>query len=125
MVSVATRLQTELHLRTPHSRQGLRLQLSVPRHAYLQSRQDLNRFLAWTLALVAGALLAAWLFLEFGLLRRIRFMHREIASIGLTPQAGRLTRLGDDELGRLGQAVNRMLERLNNSEAREIGRAHV
>lgn len=119
VVSIAKRLQTELHLRTPHSRQGLRLQLSVPRHAYLQSRQDLNRFLAWTLALVAGALLAAWLFLEFGLLRRIRFMHREIASIGLTPQAGRLTRLGDDELGRLGQAVNRMLERLNNSEARD------
>lgn len=112
-------LQTELHLRTADSRNGLRMGLSLPRRAYLEGKRKLDFFMVWTLIISASALFLAWLCVEFCLLRRVRFMHREIASIGLNAHASRLTRLGQDELGQLGHALNRMLERLDNSESRD------
>lgn len=119
VVSGDEHLQTELHLHTRESRHGIRLQVSLPRLAYLNGLRAFNQFIVWTLVTAAGALVLAWFCLEFSLLRRVRFMQREIASIGLNARAARLTQLGDDELGRLGQAVNRMLDRLDNSEARD------
>lgn len=117
--STAAQLHTELHLHTPQAQDGLRLRLSLPRQAYLQGMQELACFIDWILLLCAGALLLAGLCVEFCLLRRIRFMHREIASIGLNAHASRLTRLGQDELGQLGHALNRMLDRLDSSESRD------
>lgn len=119
VVSGPQHLQTELHLHSPHSQQGIRLQISLPRQAYLNGRQAFSQFIVWTLVTATAALVIAWLSLECSLLRRVRFMQREIASIGLSSQAGRLTRLSDDELGKLGEAVNRMLDRLDSSEARD------
>jgi len=119
VVSDAQRLHSELHLHLPHTSQGLRVQISLPRQAYLQGRQAFHRFLALSLATLAGTLLLAWLSVELFLLRRIRFMQREIAAIGLDGRSARLTRLLNDELGSLGEAVNRMLDRLDSSEARD------
>ncbi|HTN30190.1 MAG TPA: diguanylate cyclase [Pseudomonas sp.] len=119
VASTPTQLHTELHLHTPQVQDGLRLVLSLSRQAYLQGKQVLDGFIGWILATCAGALLLAWLGVEVFLLRRVRFMHREIASIGLSTQASRLTRLGRDELGELGHALNHMLDRLDSSESRD------
>ena len=119
VVSTPTQLHTELHLHTPQAQDGLRLQLSLSRQIYLQGQQKLDCFLDWMLFICAGTLLLAGLCVEICLLRRVRFMHREIASIGLNAHASRLTRLGRDELGELGHALNHMLDRLDSSESRD------
>lgn len=112
-------MHTVLQLHTPQSRHGLYLHLSLPRLAYLESKRVLQWFLLWTLLVSTGALLVGWLCVEYWLMRRVRFMHREIATIGLNAQASRLSTPGRDELTRLGHSVNRMLDRLDSRQYRD------
>ena len=75
------------------------------------------------LAQAGGVGLAAWLLiylgLEFGILRRVSRMHGEIAAIGPGSVRQRIGDRGNDELGRLALEINRMLERLEQSETRD------
>lgn len=97
----------------------IRLEVSSPRPLYLQGRQSIRLFLYLALALQATALLLAYLALEFWIIRRVRTLNREVSEIGQDEAQQRLGSLGDDELGQLAGEMNHMLERLEQSEARD------
>lgn len=97
----------------------MRLDVISPRPLYLQGRQSIRLFLYLALALQATALLLAYLALEFWIIRRVRTLNREVSGIGQDESQQRLGSLGDDELGRLAGEMNHMLERLEQSEARD------
>ena len=115
----AAQQQLELQLDSPSGDDGLRVQITLPREHYLQAKSDLLVFLSMTLLTAALAMLLAYLGLEYWILRRLQRLQHEVSTIGLSPDAARLSEQGDDELGTLGQALNRMLERLESSEARD------
>ena len=95
------------------------LELTRERSLYREGRQAIIIFLAQA----GGVGLAAWLLiylgLEFGILRRVSRMHGEIAAIGPGSVRQRIGDRGNDELGRLALEINRMLERLEQSETRD------
>ncbi|WP_176513052.1 diguanylate cyclase domain-containing protein [Pseudomonas faucium] len=97
----------------------LSLRLVRDRHLYQEGLAQLNLFMAF----LAASLVLAWgaihLGLEWFLLRRIRKMHAELASIGPDNPNARLRDRGHDELGDLAHEANRTLDRLEQSEARD------
>ncbi|WP_152225664.1 diguanylate cyclase domain-containing protein [Pseudomonas sp. SCB32] len=97
----------------------LRIEVISPRPLYLQGRQSIRLFLYLALALLATALLLAYLALEFWIIRRVRTLNREVSSIGPDHNQQRLGSLGEDELGKLAGEMNHMLDRLEQSEARD------
>ena len=97
----------------------LSLQLIRDRHLYLEGIRQLNIFTA----VLAAALILAWVVIHLGLegflLRRIRRMHSQLSSIGPETTGIRLQDRGNDELGALAKEANQMLDRLEQSEARD------
>uniref|UniRef100_UPI002FE3E6E9 diguanylate cyclase domain-containing protein n=1 Tax=Pseudomonas nitroreducens TaxID=46680 RepID=UPI002FE3E6E9 len=102
-----------------HGRPQLRLELTSPRPLYQQGRQSVSLFLYLTLALLGGAILLAYVALELRIIRRVSRMNREVAVIGQDRTALRLSPQGTDELGQLANEMNRTLDRLAQSEARD------
>lgn len=100
-------------------RPQLRLELTSPRPLYQQGQQSVRLFLYLTLALLGGAILLAYVALEFRIIRRVTRMNREVAVIGQDRTASRLSPQGTDELGQLASEMNRTLDRLEQSEARD------
>ncbi len=97
----------------------MRIEVSSPRPLYLQGRQSIRLFLYLAMALLAVALLLAYLALELWIIRRVRMLNREVSSIGPDDNQQRLGSLGEDELGQLAGEMNHMLDRLEQSEARD------
>lgn len=97
----------------------LRLELTSPRPLYQQGQQSVRLFLYLTLGLLGGATLLAYVALEFRIIRRVSTMNREVAVIGQDDTPSRLSPQGADELGQLASEMNRMLDRLEQSEARD------
>ncbi|WP_448682756.1 diguanylate cyclase domain-containing protein [Pseudomonas nicosulfuronedens] len=100
-------------------RAQLRLELTSPRPLYQQGQQSVRLFLYLTLALLGGATLLAYVALEFRIIRRVSTMNREVAVIGQDDTPSRLSAQGGDELGQLASEMNHMLDRLEQSEARD------
>ncbi|MFV3332040.1 diguanylate cyclase domain-containing protein [Pseudomonas sp. NY15437] len=100
-------------------RPQLRLELTSPRPLYQQGQQAVRLFLYLTLALLGGAILLAYVALEFRIIRRVTTMNREVAVIGQDDTPSRLSPQGADELGQLAHEMNDMLDRLEQSEARD------
>src|SRR5690606_2092573 len=97
----------------------LMLELTRERSRYLEGRKAIAIFLIQAGAVGVAAWLLIYLGLEFGILRRVSRMHREIAGIGPKSASLRLSDVGRDELGQLAAETNRMLARLEQSEARD------
>ncbi|MHB9797090.1 sensor domain-containing diguanylate cyclase [Pseudomonas sp. MT3] len=97
----------------------MRLDVVSPRPLYQQGRQSIRLFLYQALALLATAMLLAYLALEFWIIRRVRTLNREVSNIGPEDHQQRLGNLGNDELGQLAGEMNHMLDRLEQSEARD------
>jgi len=97
----------------------LRLEITSPRPLYQQGQQAVRLFLYLTLALLGGATLLAYLALDFRIIRRVTRMNREVAVIGQSESQLRLSSQGQDELGQLANEMNSMLDRLEQSEARD------
>ncbi len=93
--------------------------LTKPRVLYQGGKQAIDFFLYISVSVAVAALLLAYLALEFGVLRRIMRLNREVAAIGHDARTARIGDLGKDELGQLSRELNRMLERLQQSEARD------
>lgn len=100
-------------------RAQLRLELTSPRPLYQQGRQAVRLFLYLTLALLGGAIVLAYGALEFRIIRRVTRMNREVAVVGQDDTPSRLSPQGADELGQLASEINRTLDRLEQSEARD------
>lgn len=100
-------------------RAQLRLELTSPRPLYQQGRQAVRLFLYLTLALLGGAIVLAYGALEFRIIRRVTRMNREVAVVGQDDTPSRLSPQGTDELGQLASEINRTLDRLEQSEARD------
>ena len=115
----AQRQQVELLFRDVRGQPQLRLQITKPRLLYQQGREAIRYFLAIALLVAFSAMLLVYLGLEFWVLRRVQRLHQEVSGIGRDARLPRLSDLGEDELGRLSSALNRMLERLEQSEARD------
>ncbi|BBH46542.1 diguanylate cyclase domain-containing protein [Pseudomonas sp. KU43P] len=115
----ASRQSVDLVFHDSLGKAQLSLQLVRDRHLYQEGLRQLNLFMA----LLVASLILAWvtihLGLEWFLLRRIRSMHTELASIGPGNPNARLRDRGQDELGDLGHEANRTLDRLEQSEARD------
>lgn len=94
-------------------------ELTRDRSLYHEGRKAIAIFLAQATGVGLFVLLLIYLGLEFAIVRRVLRMHREIAAIGPDSSQQRLKDRGDDELGRLAMEVNGMLERLEQSEARD------
>lgn len=97
----------------------LSLRLIRDRHLYQEGFRQLNLFMAFLTASLVLAWVAIHLGLEWSLLRRVRKMHGELATIGPDSPHSRLKDRGKDELGDLGRETNRTLDRLEQSEARD------
>jgi len=97
----------------------LSLRVIRDRHLYQEGLAQLNLFMAFLTASLVLAWVAIHLGLERFLLRRIRKMHAELATIGPGNPHSRLQECGKDELGDLGREANRTLDRLEQSEARD------
>lgn len=97
----------------------LSLRVIRDRHLYQEGLAQLNLFMAFLTASLVLAWVAIHLGLERLLLRRIRKMHAELATIGPGNPHSRLQECGKDELGDLGREANRTLDRLEQSEARD------
>lgn len=97
----------------------VRIEVISPRPLYQQGRQSIRLFLYLALALLLAALLLAYLALELWIIRRVRLLNREVSNIGQDESQQRLGNLGNDELGHLAGEMNHMLERLEQSEARD------
>ena len=94
-------------------------ELTRDRRLYHEGRKAIAIFLAQATGVSLLALLLIYLGLEFAILRRVSRMHQDIAAIGPDSSQQRLQDRGTDELGRLACEVNRMLERLEQSETRD------
>ena len=112
-------MQVELLLSSATGEPALRLQITKERTLYQQGRQAIRYFLAVALLVAFAAMLVIYLSLEFSVLRRIQRIQREVSLIGHDASLPRLTDLGRDEIGQLSGALNNMLERLEQSEARD------
>lgn len=97
----------------------LMLELTRERRLLQEGRKTIAIFLVQATAVGVVTWLLIYLGLELGILRRVSRMHREIAAIGPDSSGRRLSDSGQDELGRLAGETNRMLERLEQSEARD------
>ncbi|WP_090261581.1 sensor domain-containing diguanylate cyclase [Pseudomonas panipatensis] len=96
-----------------------RFEISQTRRAFQQGQEATRLFLGMTLLITFVALLLAYLALEIWIIRRVRRLNQEVAGIGSASRLSRLSDLGADEIGQLAGEVNRMLTRLEQSEARD------
>jgi diguanylate cyclase (GGDEF)-like protein/PAS domain S-box-containing protein len=113
------RQQLDLLFRNSLGEPQLRMELTRERRLYQEGHKAIAIFLAQATAVGLVAWLLIYLGLDFGILRRVLRMNQEIAAIGPESAHQRIGDRGGDELGQLAQEVNRMLERLEQSEARD------
>lgn len=113
--------QQQLDLRFSNQLQqpNLLLQLNTDRRLYVEGQQAIGFFLLLSVTVGVLALLLIYLCLEFWLLRRLQRIHHEVTLIGAEHQLPLLTDQGNDELGQLAAALNKMFARLSQSESRE------
>jgi diguanylate cyclase (GGDEF)-like protein/PAS domain S-box-containing protein len=104
---------------TPAGQPDFRIALTLPRTSFLSGMQAFEFFLVTVLAVCVLNYLLTLYGLDRGILRRIQRMHAEVAGIGGPEAVLRLTDQGADELGSLSREMNAMLERLDQSEARD------
>lgn len=98
---------------------SLTLQINKDRRLRAEGQQAIGFFLLLSVTAGLLALLLIYLCLEFWLLRRLERIHREVTLIDTDSQLPRLADQGNDELGQLATALNKMFQRLNQSESRE------
>ncbi|CAD5107487.1 sensor domain-containing diguanylate cyclase [Zestomonas carbonaria] len=113
------RQQIELLFHDLRDEPSVRLQITLPRTLYEQGRQAIGFFLWLTAAVALVALLLVYLGLDRWVLRRVQRLNAEVSGIGCAAPLPRLSAQGNDELGQLAGELNKMLERLDQSEARE------
>lgn len=113
------RQQVELLLANDLNEPPLALHIDKDRRLFQQGRQAIWFFLMETLAVAAGATLVIYLCLEFWILRRLQYIHHEVAKVGPDNLLPRLDEHGSDEFGQLAHALNLMFERLMQSESRD------
>ena len=113
------RQQVELLLANDLNEPPLALHIDKDRRLFQQGRQAIWFFLMQTLAVAAGATLVIYLCLEFWILRRLQYIHHEVAKVGPDNLLPRLDEHGSDEFGQLAHALNLMFERLMQSESRD------
>lgn len=113
------RQQRELLFRNSLGEPQLLMELTRERRLYQEGRKAIAIFLIQATGVGLVTWLLIYLGLDFGILRRISRMHRDIAAIGPQSSNLRIGGGGNDELGQLAEEVNRMLERLEQSEARD------
>ncbi|WP_394559445.1 diguanylate cyclase domain-containing protein [Aquipseudomonas alcaligenes] len=113
------RQQLDLLFRNSLGEPQLLMELTRERRLYQEGRKAIGIFLAQATGVGLVAWVLIYLGLEFGILRRVSRMHRDISAIGPESNRQRIRDSGNDELGRLSQEVNRMLERLEQSETRD------
>lgn len=113
------RQQLDLLFRNSLGEPQLLMELTRERRLYQEGHKAIAIFLAEATAVGLVAWLLIYLGLDFGILRRVLRMNREIAAIGPGSAHQRIGDRGNDELGQLAQEVNRMLERLEQSEVRD------
>jgi diguanylate cyclase (GGDEF)-like protein/PAS domain S-box-containing protein len=111
--------QIDLLFRNSNGEPELHVQIDKQRLSYLEGETTIHFFLAAALLVGVSAMLLIYLGLERWILRRVQRLNEEIATIGIDGQLPRMSDLGDDELGRLASELNRMLERLEQSEERD------
>ncbi|MGH8355188.1 MAG: diguanylate cyclase domain-containing protein, partial [Pseudomonas sp.] len=111
--------QAELMFRNSLGEPELRLEISLPRLLYQEGKKAIRFFLGTALLVAFSALLLIYLGLERWILRRVQRMHEEVAAIGHDARQPRLSDQGSDELSQLASELNLMLERLQQSEARD------
>ena len=111
--------QQLLRFRNSLDEPEMMFEVTRDRRLYHEGRQAIAIFLSQATAVGLLALLLIYLGLEFAILRRVSRMHREIAGIGPESSRQRIGDRGNDELGRLALEINRMLERLEQSETRD------
>lgn len=97
----------------------LLLELTKDRRLYQDGRETIAIFLLLSSSIGLLAWLLIYLGLERWILRRVTRMNHEMAAIGPDSAHQRLSESGRDELGQLAGEANRMLERLEQSEARD------
>lgn len=95
------------------------LELTRDRYLYKEGKAQINLFFGVSALLAVLAWLLIYLGLERFVLRRISRMHQQFVRIGPDTAGQRLSDRGQDELGLLAQEANRMLDRLEQSEARD------
>ncbi|WP_070092977.1 diguanylate cyclase domain-containing protein [Pseudomonas monteilii] len=95
------------------------LELTRDRYLYKEGKAQINLFFGVSALLAIIAWLLIYLGLEWFVLRRISRMHQQFLHIGPDTAGQRLSDRGQDELGMLALAANRMLDRLEQSEARD------
>ena len=113
------RQQVELLLANDLNEPPLALHIDKDRRLFQQGLQPIWFFLLQTLAVAAGATLVIYLCLEFWILRRLQYIHHEVAKVGPDNLLPRLDEHGSDEFGQLAHALNLMFERLMQSESRD------
>ncbi|MEX5360442.1 diguanylate cyclase [Pseudomonas guariconensis] len=95
------------------------LELTRDRSLYVEGKAQIHLFLSVSALLAVLAWLLIYLGLERFVLRRVSRMHQQFLGIGPDTAGQRLSDRGQDELGSLAQEANRMLDRLEQSEARD------
>ncbi|MBO3274832.1 sensor domain-containing diguanylate cyclase [Pseudomonas schmalbachii] len=96
-----------------------RFEITLPRQVYQQGQQAIRLFLGEALAIILAALAVGYLILEFWIIRPLQRLNREASVIGNDPRMERLSEGGASELRQLSGELNRMIERLEQSEARD------
>lgn len=115
----AQRQRIELQSANSLGEPELRLQLTGERINFRKGGEAIHFFLGLSLAIALAAALLVYIGLEFWVLRRLGRLNGEIAAIGDQARLPRVGNLGRDELGALSTGLNQMLERLEQSEARD------
>lgn len=107
-------------LRDVHGQPGLALQVNMTRPVYAQSQLSLRALIISLLAVGLVFVMLTLILLERLVLARVARLHAGVAEIGAGGDLSqRLSLPGSDELSNLAQAINRMLQDLQNALARE------
>ncbi len=112
--------ETRLSMVTQEGQPALSLLLSRDRPIYLQGQQVINLFFSGVLLIMLISAGIGYLGLEAWVLRRLLRLHQQVGQIGQDHQRERLTMEGRDELGQLAGEINHMLERVEQSESRDL-----
>ena len=112
--------ETRLSMVNQHREAALTLLLDRSRPIYRQGQQVINLFFAGVLLILLIGSGIGYLGLEAWVLRRLLRLHQQVGQIGQNQQRERLTLEGHDELGQLAGEINHMLERVEQSESRDL-----
>jgi diguanylate cyclase (GGDEF)-like protein/PAS domain S-box-containing protein len=111
--------QLDLRFNNQLQQANLILHINKDRSMHAEGQQAIGFFLLLSVTVGVLALVLIYLCLEFWLLRRLQRIHREVTLISAEHQLPVLTDQGNDELGQLAVALNKMFARLSQSESRE------